>query len=183
MVILLFGLSNVGKTTTGRILAEKLGYTFLDLDAEIKKHYQMTVDEFQKMYPLPRERDAQKGLLIKHLVKKNPEKVVIAITPMFYKANYRNIIARKNVIAIELLDSAENIFDRLVFADANDVPYEDIEYKNRYKKHYIKEINDDIRFLKKAYDIIENKFYMNNMSPDAVADGLVELIKIKTDSR
>lgn len=56
MVILLFGLSNVGKTTTGRILAEKLGYTFLDLDAEIKNNYQMTVDEFQKMYPLPRER-------------------------------------------------------------------------------------------------------------------------------
>jgi len=41
MVILLFGISNVGKTVTGEKLAEKLGYSFLDLDEEIKKRLQM----------------------------------------------------------------------------------------------------------------------------------------------
>ena len=28
----LFGISNVGKTTIAKIIAEKLGYTFYDLD-------------------------------------------------------------------------------------------------------------------------------------------------------
>ena len=33
MVIMLFGISNVGKTVTGEKLAEKLNYTFFDLDS------------------------------------------------------------------------------------------------------------------------------------------------------
>lgn len=37
MLIMLFGIVNVGKTVTGEKLAEKLNYTFLDLDEEIKK--------------------------------------------------------------------------------------------------------------------------------------------------
>lgn len=37
MKILIFGVSNVGKTTTGEILANKLGYKFYDLDDEVKK--------------------------------------------------------------------------------------------------------------------------------------------------
>lgn len=36
MKILLFGVSNVGKTTVGEILADKIGYDFYDIDFEIK---------------------------------------------------------------------------------------------------------------------------------------------------
>lgn len=34
MNICLFGVSNVGKSTTGKLLAEKLGYSYYDLDDE-----------------------------------------------------------------------------------------------------------------------------------------------------
>ena len=37
MKILLFGISNVGKSTIGRILSEKLNYNFDDLEEEIKR--------------------------------------------------------------------------------------------------------------------------------------------------
>jgi len=39
MVIMLFGISNVGKSVMGEKLAEKLNYSFLDLDEEIKKRF------------------------------------------------------------------------------------------------------------------------------------------------
>jgi shikimate kinase len=39
LVILLFGITNVGKTVTGARLAEKLGYSFFDLDEEIKINF------------------------------------------------------------------------------------------------------------------------------------------------
>lgn len=39
MIILLFGISNVGKTETGKLLAKRLGYDFKDLDEEVKKYY------------------------------------------------------------------------------------------------------------------------------------------------
>ena len=37
MNILLFGVSNVGKSVSGRLLAGHLNYTFYDLDDEVKK--------------------------------------------------------------------------------------------------------------------------------------------------
>ncbi len=46
MKILLFGVSNVGKSTVGRLPAERLGFGFADLDEEIKKHLEMSLEEF-----------------------------------------------------------------------------------------------------------------------------------------
>ena len=40
MIIMLFGISNVGKTVTGEKLAKKLKYPFFDLDEEIKRRLQ-----------------------------------------------------------------------------------------------------------------------------------------------
>jgi len=37
MKICLFGVSNVGKTTVGKLLAERLDIKFVDLDEEVKK--------------------------------------------------------------------------------------------------------------------------------------------------
>lgn len=46
MNILLFGVPNVGKTTTGKLLADRLGYDFHDIDEEIKQRYNITIEEF-----------------------------------------------------------------------------------------------------------------------------------------
>ena len=46
MKILLFGVSNVGKTTCAKLLAEKIGYTFYDLDEEVKKALHTTLEDF-----------------------------------------------------------------------------------------------------------------------------------------
>ena len=46
MTILLFGVSNVGKTTIGELLAHRLNFDFYDLDDEIKKKYNVTLEEF-----------------------------------------------------------------------------------------------------------------------------------------
>ena len=46
MKILLFGVSCVGKSTVGEILAKKLGYKYFDLDDEVKKYFNTTIDNF-----------------------------------------------------------------------------------------------------------------------------------------
>ena len=56
MTILLFGVSNVGKSITGELLAQRLGYDFYDLDEEIKKHCNTTLEELISTGTL-RERD------------------------------------------------------------------------------------------------------------------------------
>ena len=50
MKILLFGITNVGKTTIGKLLSEKLNYDFDDLDDEIKRRYGK-IDNFLSKYP------------------------------------------------------------------------------------------------------------------------------------
>jgi hypothetical protein len=57
----------------------------------------------------------------------------------------------EQVIAIELQDSKEHIFERLIFSDENDNQYEDVEYKEENRDYYIKDIHEDIVFAKKLF--------------------------------
>lgn len=83
MIILLFGVSNVGKTTIGEVLSNKLNYEFYDLDQEIKNYYHDTIKGFIKRYPDLEVRDRKRSELLKRLIK-GKENVVIAITPISY---------------------------------------------------------------------------------------------------
>ena len=74
MNILLFGVSNVGKSVTGRLL----GYSFYDLDDEVKKDQNTTLEEFVSTGTLMK-RDAVRCRILNHLVCRNENKV-IAVT-------------------------------------------------------------------------------------------------------
>lgn len=50
MIILLFGISNVGKTTVGKLLAKRPNYQFYDMDEEIRKNYHTTNIGFINRY-------------------------------------------------------------------------------------------------------------------------------------
>ena len=80
--ILLFGVSCVGKTTIGTLLAERLGYDFFDLDEETKRFYGMTLEEFVHTGTL-RDRDEMRGDLIERILDLDGNKVV-AVTPMSF---------------------------------------------------------------------------------------------------
>ena len=69
MKILLFGISNVGKSTIGKRLSEKLNYDFDDVDDEIKRRYGI-IDKFQAKYASYRERHIEKGKILEELVNK-----------------------------------------------------------------------------------------------------------------
>ena len=90
MIILLFGVSNVGKTTIGEVLSNKLNYEFYDLDQEIKNYYHDTIEGFIIRYPDLEVRDRKRSELLKRLIK-GKENVVIAITPIAYIRYFKDI--------------------------------------------------------------------------------------------
>lgn len=172
MTIFLFGISNVGKTTIGSILAAKLGYKFFDLDEEVKKYYHTTLEEFVKAGSVE-SRDRKRVMVLDKIMRNKMDKVV-AISPISYLMYFNDYLCRKDVLAIELRDTAENIFERLVFSDENDNAYKDDDYKNVHKKYYIKEINKDIIWYGRVYINVKNKFDINNVLPDIVAEKLIK---------
>ena len=170
--ILLFGVSNVGKTTIGENLAQRLGYTFYDLDEEVKKYYDTSLEEFVKMGIL-NERDKKRGQVLSKIMECSLDKV-IAIAPIYYSVNFNKHIPGEGVLAIELQDLPENIFERLVFSDENDVTYKDDEYKNLHRKHYISEIKKDRTYFKRSFSKIKNKFQINNDSVETVVERIIK---------
>lgn len=177
MVIMLFGISNVGKSVTGEKLAEKLNYSFLDLDEEIKKRFQTTLEKFMQDYPVSHERSKVKGKILKDLLKENNDNIVIAVSPIWYARNFNSLLDLEHVIAIELQDSEEHIFERMVFSDKNDNIYKDEAYKKEHKDYYIHDTHEDIVYTRRIFKKIENKYFINNRSVDQVVGELMALIQ------
>lgn len=162
------------------MLANRIGYRFYDLDEEVKKEYQMTLEEFVKTKNL-RWRDQKRGRIIKKVMTQE-ENIVFAITPISYPDNFKNIITNTDVLSIELIDTAENIFDRLVFSDENDKLYKDDDYKELHRDYYLTDIKLDIDWYGKVYSQmgITNKFDIKNESPDQAVERLILEYGLKT---
>ncbi len=47
MILYLVGISCVGKSTIGKMLAEKIGFSFFDLDLEIQDYYKKPIERIQ----------------------------------------------------------------------------------------------------------------------------------------
>jgi len=50
MRIFISGVGCVGKTTIGSKLAEIMGYNFFDLDAEIEKYFNISIERLQNKF-------------------------------------------------------------------------------------------------------------------------------------
>lgn len=171
MNILLFGVSNVGKSVTGSLLAQRLGYDFYDIDDEVKKHLNTTLEIFVSTGTL-QMRDRLRCDITATLISKEGNKV-IAVTPLSSIESLQPLLSSDEVISIELIDSAENIFNRLVFSDENDVLYTDDEYKNNHKDYYLSEINEDLAWYGFVYRDIKYHFHISGRLPEDVSESLV----------
>ncbi len=176
MKILLFGISNVGKSTIGKMLSKKLKYNFDDLDDEIKRQYGR-IDDFMNKYPFAYERHKKKGLILKELLEKYDDNVVIAVSPINYLRFFRKLIENENILAIEILDKPEYILKRLVYADENDKVYPIEINSQKERQYYLMEIKKDITFYKRVYSKIKNKFDINGRTKKEFAQDLVNYIE------
>lgn len=71
---------------------------------------------------------------------------------LIYYARYFNpLLKLDKVIAIELQDTKEHNFERLVFSNENDLVYEHEAYKNEHRSYYLKDIKEDIAYTKRIF--------------------------------
>ena len=81
----------------------------------------------------------------------------------------------KTLVLTNTTSSDKIGFKKLVFSDEDDNLYVDDDYKNKYKAHYLKEIQADLDWYGKVYSQIgiKNKLFMDNEPPEKVVDRLI----------
>lgn len=173
MKILIFGMGNIGKSTVGELLAEKIGYDFIDMDAKIKEKYG-TMLGFQDEYNDQYERDEIRAEMISSWIQEK-ENIVIALSPIAYLDAYEDT----DIICFDLIDRAENIFKRLVFTDDNDnllhIPQ---SYLDKHKAYYMREIQADFDYFHTLYASKMDSISMDGKSLDEIVEDICKKYKL-----
>ena len=136
MKLLIWGISNVGKTTIGKELAKKINYKFYDIDDEIIKMYG-SIDLFQEEFPNDENRFDIKELIMLNIIENGEKNFIMAVSPIFSKIIVEELLMT-NTESIEVIDTPEAIYDRLII-EGEDA----LEYKEKHKEYYMREIKWD----------------------------------------
>lgn len=136
MKLLIWGVSNIGKTTIGKELSNKLNCKFYDVDEEIINIYG-SIDNFQAIFPNDYDRFDEKEELMMNIIESDNNDFIMAVSPI-YSASVVEELLDTDTISIEIVDTPEAIYDRLIL-EGDDA----LEYKEKHKEHYIHEIKWD----------------------------------------
>ncbi len=86
--LVLIGFMGVGKTTIGEVVAKKLGRTFVDVDSEIEKEFNMSVPEIFESFGQETFRKVEQRLTLKYC--SEPGKVISLGGGAFLNEDIRN---------------------------------------------------------------------------------------------
>jgi len=183
MILYLVGISCVGKTTIGKMLAEKIGFSFFDLDIEIQGYYNKPIERIQdECFTMNGYRE-KASVVLDYLFTKNIDSVVSG-TPSGLKYSYLQVYkkhkADKDLYSILINDSCENVLNRLKFYDKDSNPITE-KLNDSKKKRYLEEIKTDYNFFKDSYKRADFKIDINNISlidiPNLIINELQKKVK------
>jgi len=170
MIIYIIGISCVGKTTIGELLAKKIGYSFLDLDLEIQNYYGDSIERIQNECFSILEYREKASLVLDYLLS-NCIDTVIAGTPSGLKFSYLKVYkkhrATKDLVSIHIKDSFENILNRLTFYDKDSNPIT-VHMDESKKKLFFKEIRADYNYFKNSYARADLQINIENIPLDEI---------------
>ena len=72
MRVILVGVSCVGKTTIGSLLAAHLGYPFFDLDQKIESHFGTSIERLQSRFLTDYSFRKEASVVLRRIVTDNP---------------------------------------------------------------------------------------------------------------
>jgi len=183
--IYIVGVSCVGKSTIGKLLAEKTDFAFYDFDDEIEKYFGKPIEYIKEDYTFPYSfREATRVVLHDLLNKK--ENAVIASIPSGFRDNYlreykkSSKVSGNTFISIHLTDKPENILRRITFYD-KESRLLDIKLNDMEKVLYFKEIKKEITFFKRFNSRADYEFCVDGLALDKIPQMLIEFLIDKND--
>jgi shikimate kinase len=140
----LVGVSCVGTTTIGRILADRRGCPFFDLDEEVERHFGLSIERLQARFLTGYSYRKECAVVLEHIATANPD-CVIALPPSGLRDAFLRVLWRVPGVTVAVHDTPENILERITFYDTD---------SRRTDKHltaeerilYLKDITADISY-------------------------------------
>jgi shikimate kinase len=152
MRIFLTGVACVGKTTIGAKLASLLGHQFFDLDLEIEKFFDTSIERLRDRYLTQHSFRAEAARALTHLLALDRSAdLVVALPPSGLIGGYWKVV--KNVpkcTIVVLQDTPENILKRITFYDIDSRRIQK-KLTDREKLFYLREIKRDITYFRRGY--------------------------------
>lgn len=177
MIIYLVGMSCVGKTTIGKMLAEKIGYSFFDLDEEIQNYYEKPIEWIQDECLTMNEYREKSSIVLDKLFSKNVDSVISG-APSGLKYSYLQVYKRhknKELLSICLNDSFENVLDRLTFYDKDSNPITERLDESK-RKRYLKKIRANYNFFKDSYKRADFQINIDNVRLEKIPEMIIKEI-------
>jgi shikimate kinase len=179
MIIYLVGMSCVGTTTIGRMLAEKLGFSFFDVDEMVQEYYQMPIERIQDECFSMNEFRRKASVVLDNVFMKNVDSVVSG-TPAGLKFSYLQVYKKhkkdKTLYSIHVIDSFENVLNRLTFFDKDSNPI--IEPMDESKrKWYLQDIKADYRYFESSYNRADFEVNIEDVKLKDIPDLIVEELR------
>jgi shikimate kinase len=174
--IYIVGISCVGKTTIGKLLADYLNFAFYDLDAEVEKYYQKPIEIIQSEC-LTMNGYREKASVVLDLLFNTPENAVISGVPSglqnAYLQVYKKYKKEIDIKSVLIIDSPENILKRLTFYDENSKLL-DIELNEDQKQKYRKKNRGDWNYFKKSLSRADLQINIENVGLSQIPGLIVE---------
>ena len=125
MIVFLIGFMGSGKSTTGKRLAQRLGYSFLDTDQQIVEQFGMTVNEIFDNLGEKTFRESETHVLNEIITKQN----LVVSTGGGLPCHGGNMdIINRHGLSIYLKITSDALFERLV--------------SRKYKRPLIRDLTD-----------------------------------------
>ena len=176
MRIILCGVPCVGKSTVGKLLADRVGYRFFDFDSEIEAHFKNYITFLHQKWWTGHSYRHNTRVVLQEILTENPDNIVIAMPPSGLMDFYWRIIKQdEGLVTIALRDRAENILKRLTFYDDySELMASPVNEENEHR--YLESIRDDMEYFGRTLSRAKVQYKMNGKSAGEVAEDLQQLI-------
>lgn len=177
MRVSLVGVSCVGTTTIGRILADRRGWPFFDLDEEIERHFGLSIERLQARFLTRYDYRKDCAVVLERIAAANPD-CVIALPPSGLRDAFLRVVRRMPGVTVAVHDTPENILERITFYDIDSRPI-DKHLTGEERILYLKEIKADIAYFKRSYARADLQVTITGLDPEASAAAIDARLEIQ----
>jgi shikimate kinase len=156
-------------------LAALLGYAFVDLDAEIERYFETSIERLQRRYltPYSFRKEASKALK-RVLSREGSRECVIVLPPRGLMDSYWRVVKRAEGTIVVVRDEPANIVKRIIFYDINSHPIHRV-LTEKERGLYVREIRKDIAYFGRTYRKAHITVDIAGLAPDDAARKVKEV--------